>query len=41
MERRLESIPAPEDGEQFEVEDVNAWLRYFGSLPQDDDVVDE
>lgn len=41
MERRLESIPAPEDGEQFEVSDVTAWLRYFGSLPQDDDVADE
>jgi predicted RNA-binding protein with PIN domain len=36
IERLLESIPGAEDGEQFEVGDVNAWLRYFGSLPQDD-----
>ena len=38
IERLFESTPGAEDGEQFEVGDVNAWLRYFGSLPQDDDV---
>jgi predicted RNA-binding protein with PIN domain len=37
VERLLESMPREEDGEQFEVGDVNAWLRYFGSLPQDDE----
>jgi len=41
IERLLESIPGAEDGEQFEVGDVNAWLRYFGSLPQDDDVSED
>ena len=41
IERLLESTPGAEDGEQFEVGDVNAWLRYFGSLPQDDDVSEE
>jgi hypothetical protein len=41
IERLLESTPGAEDGEQFEAGDVNAWLRYFGSLPQDDDVTEE
>jgi predicted RNA-binding protein with PIN domain len=41
IERLLESTPGAEDGEQFEVGDVNAWLRYFGSLPQDDDVSED
>lgn len=40
MERLIESTPAAEDGEQFEVGDVNDWLRYFGSLP-DDDISDD
>lgn len=30
-----------EDGEKFEVADVNGWLRYFGSLPEDDEISDE
>jgi predicted RNA-binding protein with PIN domain len=38
VERLLESTPNPEDGEQFEVGDINSWLRYFGSLPHDDDL---
>lgn len=38
LERLLESMPIPEDGEQFEVGEINSWLRYFGSLPEDDDV---
>ena len=41
MERRLESTPAPEDGEEVEVGNVNEWLRYFGSLPHEDDIADE
>jgi hypothetical protein len=30
-----------EDGEEVEVGDVNTWMRYFGSLPQDDDGGDD
>ncbi len=41
IERVLESTPGAEDGEEFEPGDVNAWLRYFGSLPEDDDVTEE
>ncbi len=25
-----------EDGEKFEIDDVNSWLRYFGATPDDD-----
>ena len=38
IERLLESSLDAEDGEQFDVGDINAWLRYFGSLPHDDDL---
>lgn len=41
FERLLESLPGAEDGEQFDVGDVNAWLRYFGSSSHDDDVTEE
>jgi predicted RNA-binding protein with PIN domain len=41
VERLLESMPRAADGEEFEVGDVSAWLRYFGSLPQDDDLTEE
>ncbi len=41
IQRLLESRPGAEDGEQIEVGDVTAWLRYFGSLPQDDDASEE
>jgi len=38
---QLESITdraqEPKGTEQIESGDVNAWLRYFGSLPEDDD----
>lgn len=37
VERLLESMPRAADGEEFEIGDINAWLRYFGSVPQDDD----
>jgi predicted RNA-binding protein with PIN domain len=29
--------PAIADGEQTEVRDINEWLRYFGTLPEDDE----
>lgn len=39
--RELDSLtdrqPERDDPEQIESGDVNAWLRYFGSLPEDDD----
>lgn len=41
IEQILRSQPKVEDGERFEVGDVNSWLRYFGSLPEDDEVDDE
>jgi uncharacterized protein len=40
IELAMQSTPRLEDGEQIEVGDVNSWLRYFGSLPQDDDAGD-
>ena len=30
------SIPAAQDGEHFELDDVNEWLRYFGTQPDED-----
>jgi predicted RNA-binding protein with PIN domain len=41
IERAIELKPKSEDGEVIEVGDLDAWLRYFGSLPQDDEVSDE
>jgi predicted RNA-binding protein with PIN domain len=41
IEQVIGSQPTIEDGEQFEVGDVNSWLRYFGSLPEDDEIGDE
>lgn len=38
VESILGSQPKPEDGEHFEVGEVDAWLRYFGSLPDDDEI---
>ena len=38
VDRLLDSAPRAQEGEEIEVGDVNAWLRYFGSLPEDDDV---
>jgi hypothetical protein len=38
--RELDSLtdqPVRDDAEQIESGDVTAWLRYFGSLPEDDD----
>lgn len=43
--KQIEGIIEPEskteNGEQYQVGDVNAWLRYFGSLPHDDEINDE
>jgi predicted RNA-binding protein with PIN domain len=36
LEMALQTIPAVEDGEQFEILDMNDWLRYFGATPEDD-----
>jgi predicted RNA-binding protein with PIN domain len=41
VERLLDSHQSAADGENIEVGDINSWLRYFGSLPQDDEVGDE
>ena len=38
LEHLRESMPEKEDGEDVEIGDVNSWLRYFGALPEDDDV---
>src|ERR1044071_2885552 len=37
LDQVLQSNAAAEDGEQFEIDDVDSWLRYFGSLPEDDE----
>lgn len=38
--KQLESVIAnasrAEDGEQYEIDDVNQWLRYFGATPEDE-----
>jgi predicted RNA-binding protein with PIN domain len=36
MGEALLSGPPEEDKEHLEVDDVNAWLRYFGATPNDD-----
>jgi|SRR5215471_317325 len=37
LEEHLQSAPQKEDGEDVEVGDIKSWLRYFGSLPEDDE----
>jgi predicted RNA-binding protein with PIN domain len=37
IERIAELKLKAEDGEEFEAGDFSAWLRYFGSLPEDDE----
>jgi predicted RNA-binding protein with PIN domain len=37
IEQALASKPSLEDGEQPEVGDLNAWLRYFGELPEEEE----
>lgn len=41
IERIVELTPKTEDGELFEPGDLDAWLRYFGSSPDDEDSSDE
>ncbi len=33
----MQTAPKHEDGEVDKIDDVNAWLRYFGALPEDED----
>jgi predicted RNA-binding protein with PIN domain len=35
IEEAAETRPAQQDGEKFEAEDLNEWLRYFGATPDD------
>ncbi len=37
MEAAFQAEPKPEDGEAEKIDDLNAWLRYFGKTPEDDD----
>lgn len=37
IEETTRQSPDPEDGEEFQMEDVNSWMRYFGALPSDDE----
>jgi predicted RNA-binding protein with PIN domain len=37
LDSLIDRRPAADDPEQVEAGDVNAWLRYFGSLPDDDE----
>lgn len=41
IERIIELRPQTEDGEQVEAGELDTWLRYFGSLPGDDEISDE
>lgn len=36
MEIARQNIPKVEDGEQFEIDNMNEWLRYFGATPDDE-----
>lgn len=37
IEHALAARSSADDDEQLEVDDVNAWLRYFGATPNDED----
>lgn len=37
LEEACQRQPSAEDGENPEIDDVNAWLRYFGALPEDEE----
>jgi predicted RNA-binding protein with PIN domain len=37
LDRIRQSAPQKGDGEDPEIGDLDSWLRYFGSLPEDDD----
>ncbi len=36
VESAIANAPRPEDGEKYEIDDVNQWLRYFGATPDDE-----
>ena len=36
LEAVIANAPRLEDGEHFEIDDVNQWLRYFGATPDDE-----
>ncbi len=36
IEEVIAGRPLAEDGEQFDLGDMNEWLRYFGASPEDD-----
>jgi predicted RNA-binding protein with PIN domain len=36
LETTVQTIPAVEDGEHFEIDDMNDWFRYFGATPEDE-----
>jgi predicted RNA-binding protein with PIN domain len=37
LETAMRAKPKSEDGEHFEIDDMNQWFRYFGVVPEDDD----
>ena len=41
IEHSHESKQTAEDGAEFEIGDANSWLRYFGSLPEDDEISEQ
>jgi predicted RNA-binding protein with PIN domain len=41
LKHLLELEPPDSDSQHDDVGDIDGWLRYFGSLPGDDDVVDQ
>jgi predicted RNA-binding protein with PIN domain len=36
LELARQATPDIEDGEKFEIDDLNSWLRYFGATPEDE-----
>ena len=40
MQEAREARPVIEDGEEPDVRDLNAWLRYFGASPEEDEEPD-
>lgn len=41
VEHTLTSHSSADEGKPLEVRDVNAWLRYFGAMPSDDEADDD
>jgi len=40
MQQAFDEKPQTEDGEIFEAENLDAWFRYFGAAPEDDEEAD-